>query len=190
MTAQPRPLAEHQSAASAVGADAGAAPIRAITSFEAFYARELRSVIGLAYALSGSRSAAEDLAQEAFLAAHKSWGKVGRYEKPEAWVRRVVANMSVSRFRRKVREARAMARLKTPSSYLPALPAEDEEFWKEVRALPTRQAQAIALYYLEDRPVAEIAEILECSPSTVKVHLFKGRARLSERLSLESGDPQ
>ena len=53
-------------------------------------------MIGLAYALSGSRAAAEDLAQEAFLAAHKSWDKVGGYEKPEAWVRRVVANMSVS----------------------------------------------------------------------------------------------
>ena len=190
MTANPRPLADHQPAATAVGDQSGAAPIRATISFETFYERELRSVIGLAYALSGSRSAAEDLAQEAFLAAHKSWEKVGRYEKPEAWVRRVVANLSVSRFRRSVREARAMARLKPQASYLPALPAEDEAFWKEVRALPKRQAQAIALHYLEDRPVAEIAEILECAEGTVKVHLFKGRARLSERLGLDSGVPK
>jgi DNA-directed RNA polymerase specialized sigma24 family protein len=35
-------------------------------SFEAFYRQELPSVIGLAYVLSGSRSGAEDLAQEAF----------------------------------------------------------------------------------------------------------------------------
>lgn len=182
MTAQPQPLAERSSAASAAGHSSDAAPIRATVSFETFYERELRSVIGLAYALSGSRSAAEDLAQEAFLAAHKSWGKVGRYEKPEAWVRRVVANLSVSRFRRSVREARAMARLKPQASYLPALPAEDEVFWKEVRALPKRQSQAIALFYLEDRSVADIAEILECAENTVKVHLFKGRARLSERL--------
>ena len=190
MTAQPRPLADRKPAAPAAGAEISAAPIRATVNFEAFYARELRSVIGLAYALSGSRSAAEDLAQEAFLAAHKSWGRVGRYDKPEAWVRRVVANLSVSRFRRSVREARAMARLKPQSSYLPALPAEDEAFWSEVRALPKRQAQAIALHYLEDRSVADIAEILECAEGTVKVHLFKGRARLSERLGLDSGDPQ
>ncbi len=188
MTAQSHPLADPQPAASAAGSDTDAVPIRATVSFEAFYERELRSVIGLAYALSGSRSAAEDLAQEAFLAAHKAWGKVGRYDKPEAWVRRVVANLSVSRFRRKVREARAMARLKPQATYLPALPAEDEAFWREVRALPKRQAQAIALHYLEDRPVSEIAEILECAEGTVKVHLFKGRARLSERLGLETGE--
>jgi hypothetical protein len=35
-----------------------------------------------------------------------------------------------------------------------------EEFWSEVRALPRRQAQVVALHYLQDRPVAEIAEIL------------------------------
>ena len=57
-------------------------------------------MIGLAYALSGSRSAAEDIAQEAFLAAHNAWDRVSHYEKPEAWVRRVVANKSVSMFRR------------------------------------------------------------------------------------------
>lgn len=83
-----------------------------------------------------------------------------------------------------------MARLKPQSSYLPALPAEDEAFWSEVRALPKRQAQAIALHYLEDRSIADIAEILECAEGTVKVHLFKGRSRLSERLGLDSGDPQ
>lgn len=157
-------------------------------TFEAFYQRELKSVIGLAYALSGSRTAAEDLAQDAFLAAHRSWDRIGRYDKPEAWVRRVVANMSVSLFRRKVREARAIARLTPPGAVLPSLPVEDEEFWKAVRALPKRQAQAIALFYLEDLSIAAIAEILECAQGTVKAHLHKGRAKLAGKLGLESGD--
>ncbi len=144
-------------------------------------------MIGLAYALSGSRAAAEDLAQEAFLAAHRQWDKVGSYDKPQAWVRRVVANMSVSLFRRKMREAKALARMRGSEAYLPALPAEDEEFWRHVRALPKRQAQVIALHYLEDRSVADIAEVLDCAENTVKVHLHKGRARLAERLGLELG---
>lgn len=143
-------------------------------------------MIGLAYALSGSRSAAEDLAQEAFLAAHGSWERVSQYDKPEAWVRRVVANKSVSMFRRKMREAKALARMKPESSYLPRIPAEDDEFWKQVRGLPKRQSQAIALYYLEEMSVAEIAEILECAEGTVKVHLHKGRKRLADRLGLEA----
>jgi RNA polymerase sigma-70 factor (ECF subfamily) len=158
--------------------------------FETFYERELRSVVGLAYALSGSRTAAEDLAQDAFLAAHKKWDQVSRYEKPEAWVRRVVANMSVSMFRRKVREAKALARIgRVDTAVLPQLPAESEHFWQEVRALPNRQAQAIALHYLEDLSVADIAEILECSPNTVKVHLHKGRAKLAARLGLDAEEP-
>jgi RNA polymerase sigma-70 factor (ECF subfamily) len=62
------------------------------------------------------------------------------------------------------------------------LPTTDHEFWDAVRALPARQAQAIALHYLEDRPVAEIAEILGCAPATVKVHLHRGRRALADTL--------
>ena len=142
-------------------------------------------MIGLAYALSGSRSAAEDLAQEGFLAAHNAWDRVSLYEKPEAWVRRVVANKSVSMFRRRMREAKAIAQMKPESSYLPRIAAEDDEFWKAVRGLSKRQSQAIALHYLEELSVAEIAEILECAEGTVKVHLYKGRKRLADRLGLE-----
>jgi DNA-directed RNA polymerase specialized sigma24 family protein len=68
-------------------------------------------VVGLAYALSGSRWGAEDLAQDAFLAAHRDWERIGSYEHPGAWVRRVVANLSVSMFRRRATEARALARV-------------------------------------------------------------------------------
>ncbi|MEE8457481.1 MAG: SigE family RNA polymerase sigma factor [Acidimicrobiia bacterium] len=164
--------------------------LRATEPFDRFYEREYRSVVGLAYALSGSRAASEDLAQEAFIAAHRNWEKVGSYDKPEAWVRRVVSNLSVSRFRRRASEMRALTRLaglRHESSPLPELPCEAEEFWSKVRRLPKRQAQVIALHYLEDRPVAEIAEILECSPNTVKVHLHKGRQKLADRLGIQMG---
>jgi len=156
-----------------------------VVGFETFYERELRSVIGLAYALTGSRVLAEDLAQDAFVAAHRNWDRISRYDKPEAWVRRVVANMSISSFRKKMREVRALARIGRPESHIERLPAEADEFWRQVRALPTRQAQVIALHYLEDRSIAEIAEILECAENTVKVHLHKGRQNLAGRLGLE-----
>jgi RNA polymerase sigma-70 factor (ECF subfamily) len=58
------------------------------------------------------------------------------------------------------------------------VPAETEEFWARVRTLPKRQAQAIALFYLEDRPVAEIAVILGCAESTARKHLSRGRRSL------------
>lgn len=165
--------------------------VRAVEPFERFYEREYRSVVGLAYALSGSRSSAEDIAQEAFIAAHKKWGEVGTYEKPEAWVRRVVSNLSVSRFRRRASEVKALTRLagfRSDTASIGELPAEADHFWKEVRRLPKRQAQAVALHYLEDYAVKDIAQILECSPNTVKVHLHKARQTLADRLDVDGGE--
>ncbi len=165
--------------------------MRALETFDSFYRREFRAVVGLALALSGSRYQAEELAQEAFIAAHRKWETVGRYEQPGAWVRRVVANMSVSLYRRTVREARAVARLKLlRQDPLPPLDPQDAEFWKAVRSLPKRQAQVLALRYLEDRSVAEIAEILGCAEPTVRVHDHKGRRALARRLGIEIGDEE
>jgi RNA polymerase sigma factor (sigma-70 family) len=161
-------------------------PVRAVPEFESFYRSEYRQVVGLAYVLSGSRIAAEDIAQDAFLAAHKEWDRVAFYDRPEAWVRRVVSNLSVSFMRTKVREAGAMARLKSRHDYLPRMPEEDAHFWRAVRSLPRRQAQAIALHYLEDRSVTDIAWILGCAESTVKVHLHKGRKSLARKLDEEA----
>jgi RNA polymerase sigma-70 factor (ECF subfamily) len=159
---------------------------RSSETFEEFYAREFRAVVGLAYVLSGSRAASEDLAQEAFLAAHREWDRIAGYEAPGYWVRRVVANRSVSRFRRRVVVARALARLALGSATtMPALDAEDTAFWAAVRSLPRRQAQVIALHYLDDRPVAEVATILGTAEGTVKKQLHDGRLALARRLALE-----
>jgi len=77
MTVRPR----SRGPAEGLGGDEAAPPtsqvIRVVEPFERFYGREFRSVVGLAYALSGSRAASEDLAQEAFIAAHRNWDKVG-----------------------------------------------------------------------------------------------------------------
>lgn len=158
-------------------------------TFEEFYAREYAAVVGLAFALSGSRSACEDLAQEAFLAAHRQWDRIGGYERPGLWVRRVVANLSVSQFRRRIVEAKALARLALGTRMtLPELSADDAEFWRVLRSLPRRQAQVIALHYLEDLSVAGIAEILGMAEGTVKKHLHDGRRALARRLGLEEDD--
>jgi RNA polymerase sigma-70 factor, ECF subfamily len=153
--------------------------------FEHFYLREYRGVVELAYALSGNRAGAEDITQEAFLRAHRDWPRVGRYQHPGAWVRRVAVNLATSTLRRRVIEARALARFwaqREPS--LVELPASQADFWRAVRSLPRRQAQAIALHYLEDLSVAEVARVLGCAEGTVKAHLHTGRATLARRLTL------
>lgn len=108
------------------------------------------------------------------------------YDDPAAWVRRVCVNRSVSLIRRRASEARALARLVTRRVLPDELPADSDAFWSAVRRLPRRQAQVVALYYLGDRPVAEIATVLGCAEGTVKAHLHRARRSLAVELGCEA----
>jgi RNA polymerase sigma-70 factor (ECF subfamily) len=158
-------------------------------SFDAFYSSEFPRMVDLAYALSGSRIAAEDLAQDALLAAHANWERVGLLDRPGAWVRRVVINKAASLYQRRAAEIRALTRLAPlrGSSFM-RVDSETEHVWNEVRKLPRRQAQVVALFYLDQMSVDEIAHVLEVAAGTVKAHLHQARQALS--LMLENqGEP-
>ena len=157
--------------------------IAAPADFDEFYRSNYRSVLRLAYTLSGSWAAAEDLAQETFAAAFGRWSEVGTYERAGAWVRQVVVNKARSRLRRVYAETAARLSLRPETSY--ELPESTQEFWESVRALPRQQAAAIALFYLEALTTEEIATILGCAPSTARVHLHSGRKTLAARLGVE-----
>ena len=58
----------------------------------------------------------------------------------------------------------------------------DPELWRLVRRLPEQQRWAVALHYVEDRPVAEVAAVLGCSEGSVKTHLSRARATLARQL--------
>lgn len=98
--------------------------VRGVESFESFYQRERPGMIALAFALSRSRLGAEDLAQEALISAYRRWDQVGRMDKPEAWVRKVLANNAWSFLRRVKAEARAIAKAAVTSRWdpMPRLP--------------------------------------------------------------------
>ena len=158
-------------------------PPTAVVDFDDFYATHARRTVAVAYALTGDWGAAEDLTQEAFLAASRRWTEIRDYEDPGAWVRRLVTNRSVSRWRRLVRESAAVARLSRRISDVAADPElADPEFWAAVRALPPQQARAVALHYVDDRSVEDIAAVLGCSEGSVKTHLSRARHTLAERL--------
>lgn len=155
---------------------------RRATSFDQFYRQEYRTAVSLAYGLSGSRTAAEEIAQEAFLAAHRRWSRLCDYDEPGLWLRRVVLNRSVSAVRRRIAEARAMTRLRARPRLPHVLPEHHEELWRAVRRLPSQQAKAIVLHYVDDCSVAQIASVLDCSQGTVKTHLHRARRALAASL--------
>ena len=160
----------------------GPVHLRLPGSFDTFYQEHYSSLVQLAFVLSGSRHGAEDIAQDAMVAAWKNWREL---EQPLAWTRRVVANLAVSTIRRRIAEGRAMVRLAIGRGEpIAELPEPDTDFWAAVRRLPTRQRQMVTLYYLADCSVAEIAVTLGCAEGTVRATLHKGRAGLARRLGL------
>lgn len=159
--------------------------VRGLEPFEAFYRREYDRSVRLAYVLSGSRWASEDMAQDAFIEAHRRWETIGLYENPGAWVRRVIANRSVSAYRKRLAEAKALVKLAAGArSPIPDLNAETEEVWEAVRRLPKRQAQVTALTYLDGLSLEQVAAVLEISIPTVGTHLQRARKGLARMLGL------
>lgn len=156
-----------------------------LRSFEDFYRNEYPVVLSLAVALCRSPAAGEDLTQDAFMALHRNWDRISGYADPGAWVRRVVANRSVSRWRRLASETRALARLDRHTQ-VGDLHLEDQELWAAVRRLPQRQAQVIALTYVEDLAVKDVAAILAIDAATVKTHLQRARRALAAQLDVDA----
>jgi len=165
----------------------GEVPLVERESFESFYAREQRRLVGLAYSVSGSRLAAEDLAQDALIAAYRDWDRIQLLQNPEAWVRRILLNRAVSRHRRKASEIKALTRWAGRCELVrfPEMSEDADRVWDEVRRLPKRQLQTVALRYVDDLTLDEIGQVLGCSKDTVNTHLRRARATLAHRLSLE-----
>lgn len=152
--------------------------VRAKPDFRAFYRSEYRAVLGLAYALSGDMATAEDLCQEAFLAAFRRWAEVGAMDYPGAWVRRVVANKSISRFRRVLAEGRALLRF-GPDPVGPSPSVDSLAVWTAMSKLPRRQAEVVVLVYFSGLSHVEAANVMGRSVETARTHLKRAKTQLA-----------
>lgn len=155
---------------------------RPALEFDAFYRTHYPSVVRLAYSLCGSMQIAEELAQEAFVSAHTRWRRVIGFDRPDLWVRRVVINRSISYRRREAIERKAVARIRPVRDDTSEPVVGDDVVWQAMRELSPRQAEVLALFYVEDQPMSAVAEILGLGSETVKTHLKRGRAALAAKL--------
>ena len=156
-------------------------------SFDDFYRREHRRVLGLAFVLTGNVAAAEDVTQDAFTAAFRNWHFVAACDSPGAWVRRVTCNRAASVLRRRLAEAKAVMRLAKRTQTSIELDEGDEAFWQAVRRLPPRQAQAVALYYFEGLTLADIGKVLGVTESRIsQVHSRATSTLRAKLVALES----
>jgi RNA polymerase sigma-70 factor (ECF subfamily) len=129
-------------------------------------------------ALTGDRFEASDLVQEAFMRAWLRWEKVGRYEDPEGWVRRVAYNLAVSRWRH---AKRVVLRATVPQA-LPEEPSEHIGVLEALKSLPTPERRAVVLHHVAGLSVADVAVELKAPEGTVKSWLSRGRARMAAEM--------
>ncbi|WP_425248105.1 SigE family RNA polymerase sigma factor [Streptomyces sp. NEAU-NA10] len=148
--------------------------------FHEFVRARWSRLVRTAYLLTGDVHHAEDLTQTALAKAYRSWRRISRSDNPEAYVRRMLVSCNSDRFRkRRVTEALTAA---------PPERARHDEAAGQVEMrgslldglarLPAKQRAVVVLRYWEDLSEAEVADVLGCSPGTVKSQASKGLAKL------------
>lgn len=147
---------------------------------EAFVRSEYPRVVAAVGFASGDRVGAEDAVQDVLASLLGSDVEV---RDPRAFVVTAAMNRVRSRERRRGAERRAMDRFRARPPLPGAAPdAPDDEVLEALRELPHRQREAVALHYLLDMAVTEVATTLGVSVGTVKTQLHRARAALRERL--------
>ena len=146
-----------------------------------FFRAEFPMVLRTVYLILGDRGKAEDVTQEAFIQLLSHWKKISRYERPDAWVRRVAIRLAVKAQRRE--RLREVLERDTSGPSRPKAP--DVDLANALLQLPLKQRTCVLLFYYEDRPIAEIVDILGISEGSVKVHLHRARERLATLLGEE-----
>jgi RNA polymerase sigma-70 factor (sigma-E family) len=156
----------------------------AAVDFEEFFRSQAPALLRCAYLLTGDRYLAEDLVQDAFARTHRAWRRIQNEGHADAYVRRAMYHLQVSRWRRRRMVEVLPALLPEPGGGrdLAADVAQRLAMRQALLALPVRQRAAVVLRFLEDRSEAETAEIMNCSVGSIKSHTSRGLARLRQLL--------
>lgn len=159
----------------------------------------MASLFSTARRLTGNQSDAEDLVQETYLRAYRSYASFSEGTNLRAWLFRILTNAHINRYRAKQRrpdetelddleDFYLYKRLKDPSSF--GQSAEDEllstfseaEVTAAVEALPEQYRITVLLADVEGFAYKEIAEILDVPIGTVMSRLHRGRKSLEKEL--------
>lgn len=155
-------------------------------SFDTFFRTSKSPLVAMAYLLTGDLHSAQDLTQEAFLRAWSRWSRIGKYDDPQAWTRRVLYNLVVSASRANKIRQRNVATTRP-------IPPPDElhlTLAAALRSLPEKQMMALVLHDGAGMSVKEVAHEMSVPDGTVKSWLSRGRASAATVLAPMSSPPK
>lgn len=160
---------------------------RGEADFDALFLHEFPRVARTLHHIVGDRARAEELTQDAFLELLKHWRTVSDYDRPDLWLRRV-AIRKAQRERHRGWRRTELELLAAPRATVDAPPTPAPEVLAAVRRLAPGQRAVVVLFYFEDRPMSEIAQILDIKESTGWSQLHTARRHLAAALDQEVSD--
>ena len=156
-----------------------------MADFDQFVAAHVDDLLRTAYLIVWDEGEAEDLVQECLLKVARRWPRVRRMDQPRAYARRILVNLALDGARRRVQRRRELEPTTSANLFafdpLPALETRTE-LLEALSHLHERQRAVLVLRYFNDLTEAQVAEVLGCSPGTVKSSASRGLARLREAL--------
>ena len=143
-------------------------------SFDAYVAARYATLLRTAYLLTGNHHDAEDLVQTALVKAVGVWRRIA--DSPDAYVRRILVNENVSRWRR--HRGREVLTDRPPEGVVPGDSGDALALRDALAGLAPRQRAVIVLRYYEDLTERETADVLGIAVGTVKSQTRDALARL------------
>lgn len=145
-----------------------------------------RQVLNTALRVLGDESLAHDVHQEVFLAIWRRWSCYNGDTHWPAYLYRATVRKALQAARRANGQRHAGRPDRDRDEHRPEADMRAEELRQKLTAalakLPAHQADAFVLLRLEGLQTAEVAEILGCSPQTVRVHLHRALKKLTRQL--------
>jgi RNA polymerase sigma-70 factor (ECF subfamily) len=151
------------------------------------YNMKYKKIYKIAYGYTGIKEDAEDILQETFI---RVFNKIDRFEYDgenslDKWVVRICINLSLDYLRKKKREKIFLFKKftgKDKENISPDKKMESDNSIKNIEKallkLSAKQRIVFSLKYIDELSVKDIAEILNCSPNTVKKHIYRGLIKI------------
>lgn len=164
--------------------DEVALPVAQATGLESVYRHSYVPLVRALSVVAGDRRLAEEAVQEAFIQGFLHWGRVGSYDDPVAWLRRVATNRILNEHRGRRRGLAAVERAGATTGLADpeARAIDDAGLERAIAALPIRQRSAVVLRYLSDLTTAEVADAMGITEGAVRFHLHAARGALAAHL--------
>ena len=145
-------------------------------------------VFTLSYRMVGLREEAEEITQDVFVKAFKALGSFHRKSNFSTWLYRITYNESINFLRSRHKKIQSVEMGDDVANFAADSFDESDEIPEKqmirdsIMALPEIERIIITLYYYDDMPVREVAEVTGLTETNVKARLFRTRQKLYDEI--------